>query len=62
MPESRINEFGRWISLVDWTYLNEIESLDDMAKTFETKLLGKIDEIFPTKKLKLSNNSKPWFT
>ena len=60
MPESKINQFGRWIVSEDWECVDPADNPSYQAKMLQDRLLLKLDEIFPTKCVRLSNKDKKW--
>ena len=61
MPESKLMEFGSWISTKNWDDIKQHEAIDDTVNKFTKTVQDQIDELFPTKTMKISINSKPWF-
>ena len=62
MKESGVNKFSEWLKGKSWDFLTKIESAHEMADTFEETLKKKIDEVLPTKKVKVASDDKPWYT
>ena len=59
-PDSKIREFGRWITQQDWHEVLEAESTDKKCDLFHDMIWNKIEEIFPLKKRRTHPNDKPW--
>ena len=62
MPESAICAFGRWISRQDWVDVLSHSSISDCVVAFTAKLNSAVDIFFPSKKVKLHSNDKPWMS
>ena len=60
MPESKINHFGRWIVREDWECVDPADNPSYQAKMLQDRLLLKLDEIFPTKCVRLSKKDKKY--
>ena len=62
-PPSGIDAFGRWVTTHDWfADFGFSSSVDDLASSFTTQLIGAINRIFPVKTIKLHATDKPWIT
>nr|XP_054760324.1 uncharacterized protein LOC129266491 [Lytechinus pictus] len=62
LRDSSIRSFGRWITSYDFSYLNDIESPDEMVQSLQT-LLGQVyRQHFPLVVRRCSPNDKPWIT
>ena len=59
-PDSRIREFGRWITQQSWQEVLDAEDTDTKCDLFHDEIWEKIDDIFPQKKRKTHPNDKPW--
>ena len=59
-PDSKIREFGRWITQQDWHEVLEAEGTDKKCDLFHDMIWDKIDELFPLKKRRTHPNDKPW--
>ena len=62
LPESRIIEFGKWITHEDWESLNSCASTTEQVGCLQNLLEEKIEQIFPTKTVRFSPSDKPWIT
>ena len=62
MKESGIDKLSEWLNKTNWDFLAHIESAHEMADTFEQTLKNKIDELLPTKEVKVASDDKPWYT
>ena len=59
-PDSKIREFGRWITQQNWHEVLEAEGTDKKCDIFHNMMWDKIDEFFPLKKRRTHPNDKPW--
>ena len=59
LPDSGIRMFGQWIVKEEWDCVAP-GSPSSQAKALQQLLELKLDEIFPTKSVKLSNKDKKW--
>ena len=60
MPDSGIRKFGMWIIDEQWDCIVPGSKPADQAVALQQMLEIKMDEIFPTKTVKLSNKDKCW--
>ena len=61
MPDSKLNTFEKWVFLELWEDLAEADDVNEMTRRFTKKVQDKVDDVFPTKTIKISTNNKPWF-
>ena len=62
LPESRLRDFGQWITDVNWDdYLNDLTPTQQVVK-FERFLDENLERFCPTKTVRLSSQDKPWIT
>ena len=62
-PQSGLAEFGAWLHTVRWDgELTDDLSSTEMALMLEERLRDKVNTVFPTKSVRLSNEDKPFFT
>ena len=59
-PDSRIREFGSWITQQDWHEVIDAVGTDNKCDIFYEIIWKKIDELFPLKKRRTHPNDKPW--
>ena len=62
IPESKKQIFGNWLENNDWSWLEEKCDPSPQVEEWERRVHNKLDEICPTKKVKLNNRDKPFFT
>ncbi|KAI8517689.1 hypothetical protein Bbelb_037060 [Branchiostoma belcheri] len=62
MPDSRVRSFGTWITSHDWSEVASKEGSQAMTTAFYSTLHQKMDEHFPTRRIKLHIKDKPWMT
>ena len=62
LPESRIIEFGKWITHEDWASIFSSSTTTEQVEALQNLLSSKIEEIFPTKTVRFSASDKPWIT
>ena len=61
MPESQLKKFGSFITSENWNKILEGENINEISNKFIDKVQNKVNEIFPTKSVKVPTNQKPWF-
>ena len=59
---SDINKFGNWIGTEKFEEVEEKETPDEKVKTFREMMNAKIEEIFPTKQVKVFHRDKEFMT
>ena len=62
MRPSSKKAFGRFLSTIDWSYLELFKSIDDKYNYFNTMILTGLNIIMPIKSIKLHINDVPWMT
>ena len=62
MRPSSKEAFGRFLSTIDWSYLELFKSIDDKYNYFNTMILTGLNIIMPIKSIKLHINDVPWMT
>ena len=60
MPDSGIRQFGKWIIGEDWDCVDSNCDPSVQALALDNLLEFKMDAIFPTKTVRLSNKDKKW--
>ena len=60
MPESSINEFGKFITAHDWGEVLGTDMVNKKAENFHITLRSKLDQYFPEKLVKISSLDKKW--
>ena len=60
MPDSGIRQFGQWIVQEEWDCVKPGMCPSNQAIALQKQLEFKLDEIFPTKDVRLSNKDKKW--
>ena len=61
-PESGIKKMQEWLADETWKEVLEAESAHVKAATFQNVLINKLDEFFPEKTRKISNDDQLWIT
>ena len=61
-PNSKINEFGRWITTFDWSEQFKIADPNDKDSYFQAITWHMVEKCFPLTTVKLSSNDKEWMT
>ena len=62
LPDSKIRQFGQWITRVSWDNINSSDDPTKQVEIFENTMTQKLDDIFPKKITKLCNQDKPFMT
>ena len=62
MPESGVLKMKKWFIDQDWKDVYNAESAHDKAAIFQQMLMEALDNIFPEKVRKISNDDQPWIT
>ena len=60
LPDSKIRQFGQWITAESWEIIRLGEEPEKQLQAFESLVKQKLDDIFPLKITKLSNQDKPF--
>ena len=60
LPESGVRQFGQWIVNEDWECVAPKDSPSTQALALQRVLELKLNEIFPTKEVRISNKDKQW--
>ena len=60
LPDSGIAEFGQWITLEEWETVPEKISPTEQVLKFQKLLDDKLDDIFPKKIYRVSQQDKAW--
>ena len=60
LPDSKIRQFGQWITTQSWDNINDSGEPTEQVNTFEDLINHKLDEIFPKKITKLCSQDKPF--
>ena len=58
MPQNRINQFGLWINGHDFKEVEDLETPDDKVEVFMKTMNEKVEEVFPTKIIKIFDQDK----
>ena len=61
-PDSRLREFGSWITHHDWNEVTSSPSVDDKVRQFHETLTAKVDYSFPLQKISMHATDKPWMS
>ena len=61
-PDSRLREFGSWITHHDWVEVTSSPSVDDKVRQFQDTLTAKVDYSFPLQKTSMHATDKPWMS
>ena len=62
LPQSRINDFGRWLNEQNWHEIYALTTVDEKVESFQNILMQKFYSIFPLKEFKVSQDDKPWIS
>ena len=62
MRKTRMQELGRYLSLLDWDILNHATSCEAKQQLFEDLVNTGLDIIMPLKKSQMHSNNPPWIT
>ena len=62
LPDSKIRQFGQWITAESWEMIRLGEEPEKQLQAFESLVKQKLDDIFPLKITKLNNQDKPFMT
>ena len=62
LPNSKIREFGQWITSEDWMGLSNDDSPSEQVQNFENIIGSKLDHFFPKKTTKIGLEDKPYIT
>lgn len=62
MREIRMQELGRYLSLLDWDILNYVTSCKAKQQLFEDLVNTALDIIMPLKKYQMHSNNPSWIT
>ncbi len=61
-PQSKLDEFGRFITAHNWSSLLETQNIDEKTKIFHETIRSKYEEIFPESVINISSLDKQWMT
>ena len=62
LPDSGIAQFGQWIVSEDWSSIPDFVSPTDQVTKFQEVIKTQLDDIFPTKTLRITQKDKAWIT
>ena len=62
LPDSKIREFGQWITAENWSALRGELSSSEQATIFQAVSEHQLNEYFPIKQCRVSNTDKPWIS
>ena len=62
LPESKINEFGKWILTEKWTDIDSFDDPNEKLNSFLNLVHQKLDRFFPKKVVKFNPQDKPFMT
>ena len=62
LTESGIAAMGKWLSKETWIGLYSSSDTNEKAELLQTTLLQKLNEFFPLKTMRLSDDDQPWFS
>ena len=62
LPRSGIDSFGRWIIQEPWVEVFDAKTPTKKVEVFENLLSTKLNEHFPQKTVKITNQDQPWIT
>ena len=60
LPQSGIDQMGRWIQQQNWQEIYAAPDASSKAETLQNMVKQKLDEALPIKTLKLTSEDKPW--
>ena len=60
LPESKIREFGQWITQQGWGQISNNLSATEQASVLDDILMTNLNRICPEKSVKLGTQDKPW--
>ena len=60
LPEENVSKFGKWITKETFDQINCNTSHTEHAQQIELLLIGKLDELCPTKTMRISPQDKPF--
>ena len=61
-PQSGFTKFKEWLIDETWEPVYKAESAHEKARLFQTKLVEKMNEIFPEKERKVQSDDQPWIS
>ena len=59
-PDSGMRLMGQWIQSETWNDIYTLTCPNKKAEKFEEKILEKVNQFFPEKRIKVNCNDKPW--
>ena len=62
LPESSVRLFMQWIHSEKWGNISSGESPTEMVTSFQTLVDAKIEELFPEKRIRVTNKDKIFIT
>ena len=60
LPESAIRSFGQWLTHEKWPEISGVDEPDAMLQKFIIKILSKLEDYFPKKTVKITNEDLPF--
>ena len=60
LPDSRVRQFGQWITAEKWDQISDNLSPSEQVAQFESLVGEKLDEFCPEEVMKLGSQDKPW--
>ena len=60
LPQSGLDEFGKWIKNQNWEEIYSLETAHQKAEKLQSLLLAQLDIYLPEKTLKVNENDLPW--
>ena len=60
LPESKLREFGQWITQQGWGQISNNLSATEQASVLDDILMTNLNRICPEKSVKLGTQDKPW--
>ena len=61
-PQSGFDQLADWFMDQAWDQVYTVQSAHDKAEIFQKMLVEKLDQVFPEKIRKISNDDAPWMT
>ena len=62
LPDSLVREFLKWIHEESWDSLPETASPTEVVEEYEKLVQGKVEELFPERKVRMTGKDKPFIT
>ena len=60
MPESKYNNFEKWLKEQTWENVTNVETVDEQAEALQSMSLEAMNVFFPEKEVNFSSDDQPW--